>query len=379
MTSSTLLGRFAEFLKFRVDHIVDQWLRDVRADPKLPTSDSLPEPTLKDHIPKLIEWFIEAMRRSEEQPQVGLKLDADKHGAVRWEQGYSIKELVWELSKLRKVLMDYATEFTAEQGFASPEHRTLFQFIDCEICVLESRSVDAFVEEKEADLMESNNSRLRLIRTVSHELRNMLNSIGLVAEQLAEIGSGEVSSIHEVLERNVRHMTEVLDSLLNLSSVLTGQNPIKLETFSLKTLLHSLEGVYGPLARDKGLALSVSIDPRLDTVVNDEVKVRQIFENLVSNAIKYTAKGDVKIAAEPEDEAHWSATVTDTGRGIPKGDQGNIFGEFFRVAEDAKTAGSGIGLSIVSNLVRALGGKIEVISQEGVGSSFRVVLPYKKE
>ena len=377
MISPNLLGDFADFLKVRVDSVVEKWLRDVRADPKLPTSDSLTEAKLKDHIPKLIEWFIDAIRRSQEQPKEGLKHDADKHGVERWEQGYSIKELIRELSKLRMVLVDEALEFATKRECVPPEYHALLQFIDSQICVLECRSVDAYVEEKEADLKESNNSRLRLIRTVSHELRNMLNSMGLVSEQLAEIGTGETRQIQPVLERNVRHMSEVLDSLLDLSVVLSGHKTPKAESFSLKDLLRSLENVYGPLARDKGLQFSVSIGRSLDTVISDEVKIRQILENLISNAIKYTTAGEVRVVLELQDASHWTMTVADTGRGIPKQDTEKIFGEFFRVAEPAMTDGAGLGLAIVSSLVEALHGKIEVASQEGAGSTFKVVFPYR--
>jgi hypothetical protein len=158
--------------------------------------------------------------------------------------------------------------------------------------------------------------------------------------------------------------------------VLSGHKPTKFESFSLKVLLHSLESVYGPLARAKGLLLYIAIDPRMDFVVSDEVKVRQILENLISNAIKYTEAGQVRVTIEPQNKSHWSMSVSDTGRGIPEADRNHIFGEFFRVAELAQTAGSGLGLAIVSSLVQTLHGKIDVVSKEGEGSTFKVVFPF---
>jgi signal transduction histidine kinase len=173
-------------------------------------------------------------------------------------------------------------------------------------------------------------------------------------------------------------MSEVLDSLLDLSVVLAAGKALKAEALSLKHLLASVEDVYGSLAREKGLRFSVTIDTALDEVSGDELKIRQILENLISNAIKYTPGGEVKVQVSLLDQSHWSITVSDTGRGIPAEDKQRIFSEFFRVAEPSRTAGAGLGLAIVSSLVEALNGKIDVDSQEGKGSAFTVVLPYKR-
>ncbi|RYD30630.1 MAG: sensor histidine kinase [Verrucomicrobiaceae bacterium] len=370
-----LRSGFGDYLSRRKGEILEQWLISVQSDPNLRIADTLTEPLLKDHIPDLLEAFADFLRSGDPATRDDTRQTASLHGAQRWGQGYSIKELMLEIYRLRKVMFQEVVNFAAGQPGELSVLSAACGFVDAFLNDLECRSVERFAEESESGLRKSNAARLGLIRTVSHELRNMLNSVGFAIMRLEGAEPEEMESVRGILERNSTHMKEVLDDLLDLSMVLSRQTSVKLAAFEPSVLLNLVDLGYRHLAETKGLRFGASIKPSLDSIFSDELKIRQITENLVSNAIKYTPAGEVHVSFEDLGPEWWAIVVQDTGVGIAKEDREHIFSEFYQVKSESPLRGSGLGLAIVTGLVDLLNGSIHLESELNNGSVFKVLLP----
>lgn len=370
-----LRSQLGAFLAERTGDIVRSWVDEVKKDPRLTTADRLSDHLLEDHIPLLLEDFIQVLRSGDEETGIGAKWNAVKHGAERWGQGYSYKELVWEIYRLRRVLFDNVREFAR----GKPNELDVFSLAcssaDSFLNELECRSVEKYAEESETTVRLSNEARLRLIRTVSHELRNLLNSVGLASALLSSDDPESIEFMRGNLDRNCGHMKQVLDDLLDLSLIFSRQNVAKPAWFDPRSLLKLLEAAHRPVAEANGVIFRSSIIGELGTIYTDELRVRQIAENLVSNAIKYTPTGEVHLRFEGVSTNDWAIVVEDTGLGISEADRQHIFSEYYQVASASPLRGSGLGLSIVSGLVDLLKGSISLESEPNRGSVFRVVLP----
>lgn len=373
--SAQLRSQLGDFFAERTEDILRSWVDEVKKDPRLTTADSLSQPLLEDHVPTLLQDFVEVLRSGEREVEPDAQQNAVKHGAERWGQGYSYKELVWEIYRLRRVLFANVMEFARGR----PDELHVFSVacasVDAFLNELECRSVEKYAEENEAALRLSNEARLRLIRTVSHELRNMLNSVSLASALLSSDDHESIEFMRGNLDRNCGHMREVLDDLLNLSLIVSGQNVAKPTWFEPSPLLKLLEAAHRPFALVKGLKFTATIEGELGPIYSDELRVRQIVENLVSNAIKYTPEGEVHLRFEAVRAHLWAIVVQDTGLGIAEEDRQHIFSEYYQVASASPLRGSGLGLSIVTGLVELLKGSISLESEPSRGSVFRVLLP----
>jgi hypothetical protein len=167
---------------------------------------------------------------------------------------------------------------------------------------------------------------------------------------------------------------------LDISKIEAGQLKVSLEQFSLKDLIDHTVQSSRPALEQKGLNISVSLPPDVDTLVSDRRRVEQVLLNLLSNAIKFTDKGEVRVECSRIDE-YVRICVTDTGIGIKEEDTAKLFNAFQQVDSGTtrKFEGTGLGLYICKRLLALLGGKIWVTSKWGVGSSFYFTLPLEKK
>ena len=153
---------------------------------------------------------------------------------------------------------------------------------------------------------------------------------------------------------------------------------LSVKRFALGELIDGVWGIMDVLAQEKGLALDIQIAEDMPVMISgDEQRLYQVLINLISNAIKFTKEGTVRVSAYLSDAEHWALEVSDTGAGIPEEARGRIF-EPFELAEDPVTrkhAGAGLGLSIVKRSVELMGGKVTLVSEIGCGSTFTVALP----
>jgi hypothetical protein len=174
----------------------------------------------------------------------------------------------------------------------------------------------------------------------------------------------------------------VINDALEISRYDAGQMKLHPEPTKVHELIRNVYEMLQPLADNKNLQIVIDCNQVPEQVVTDPLRLQQIVINLVSNAIRYTESGTVKIKCETLGIDKWTIVVYDTGIGIEPEDQAQIFEPYFRIASGTKSFlpdSTGLGLAIVSRLVRLLQGEISLASQMGVGSTFTVTLPLKVE
>ncbi len=226
----------------------------------------------------------------------------------------------------------------------------------------------------------------RFMANMSHEIRTPMNALigftNLLERTELDEKQGEfVSTIKKAGE----NLMILINDLLDFSKIEAGMLRIEATTFELNGLVQSIETLFKPKANEKRLNFDVQTSPRIpQNVIGDPTRVTQIVVNLLSNAFKFTERGYVALTTELFDDntdfATVRITVKDTGIGIEKRELPRVF-ERFQQAQDDTTrlyGGSGLGLAIVKNLAEAMGGFVEVDSKVGFGSTFSVVLPFKK-
>lgn len=233
------------------------------------------------------------------------------------------------------------------------------------------------------ELEQSNRYKSQFLANVSHELRTPLNSILLLSKMLSAEGSGLSPAQRrqaQVIYEAGRDLRDMIDNILDISRIEAGQLALNLEPVELCPLLEDLIELFSPQLADKPVELILRLDPGLPEVIDtDRDKLRQIIKNFLSNAIKFTERGEVRleVGLRPGTPRSLVFSVIDTGIGIPRDQQELIF-EAFRQADGStrrRYGGTGLGLAISRELAQRLGGVIEVESTPGVGSRFSLVLP----
>ena len=240
----------------------------------------------------------------------------------------------------------------------------------------------AELDERADHLRRADELKSRFLSHMSHEFRTPLNSILALSRLLLSRSDGELAAEQETQVQFIRkaaeNLTELVDDLLDLAKVEAGKTVVTPSEFTAGSLFGALRGMLRPLLVGDAVALVFEdpLDvPPLDT---DEGKVSQILRNFISNAIKFTEHGEVRIAATADPMADTvTFSVRDTGIGIAKSDQELIFQEFSQVAHrlQRRVKGTGLGLPLAKKLAELLGGRITVESTPGEGSTFAVTLP----
>ena len=238
----------------------------------------------------------------------------------------------------------------------------------------------AALEEKVEELDKANQLKSEFLATVSHELRTPLNVIIGYAEMLADSGdlTEEQAEMVAAIRRYSTLQLDLITNVLDFSRLSSGRISCHLERFALAPLLSEIQALYAARLANPQLALAVAADPGLPVLETDRVKLQEVLHNLVDNAIKFTDAGTVAVAARPADDPAWlTLEVRDTGAGIPPEDLEHVFEPFHQsgASSTRRTGGVGLGLSIVKQLVTALGGTVSVSSRVGEGSTFRVDIP----
>jgi signal transduction histidine kinase len=233
-----------------------------------------------------------------------------------------------------------------------------------------------FTREAEVSRMKS-----FFLSIASHDLRSPLGAILGLTELVREgvyTSSEEQREIIDRIYSNTQYMLSLANSLLGRAQIEAGILQLRLAPFPLADLIENVIKAMAIQAQDKGIELTTRIAENLPgTIVSDQEKVSQVLFNLVGNGIKFTDAGSVQVCAHLHGDEHWALVVSDTGRGIAEDAQAVVF-EPFRRGEGA-SAGVGLGLSIVKQLVELMGGEIQLQSQLGEGSTFTIVLPMAPE
>ena len=226
------------------------------------------------------------------------------------------------------------------------------------------------VEKNEALI----NSRKKAVHTITHELRTPLTAI---IGYTALMEKGNDADKKEQYVRNIRQssdrMREMLNTLLSFFRLGNGKEQPNFSPCRISAITHILETEFMPIAMNKGLALIIT--NQTDTIVlTDKERILQIGNNLLSNAIKFTENGGVSLTTD-YDNGVLKLIVEDTGTGMTEEEQQRVFGAFERLSNAAAKDGFGLGLSIVQRIVSMLGGTIQLESEKGRGSRFKVGIP----
>jgi PAS domain S-box-containing protein len=251
--------------------------------------------------------------------------------------------------------------------------------------VTERKRFEQALQEKNVELEGANLSKDRFLASMSHELRTPLNAIigftGTLLMKLPGPLNAEQEKQLRTVQTGARHLLALINDLLDLAKIEAGKVELSLAPVECVNVIEEVATSLRPQAEAKGLDLTVTVPQGL-TTHTDRRALSQIVINLANNAIKFTARGSVRIRAKRREEngnRTLEISVEDTGIGIRREDQAKLFAAFSQV--EAKTRqgveGTGLGLHVSQKLAEALGGQIELKSEYGRGSTFTLVLQEK--
>ena len=305
-----------------------------------------------------------------------IKFDQYSQPLKRW---YSILAYSPQESYFATIFIDITDKKLADEELTKyREH--LEELIDARTVKLQEQNLDLNTKQKE--LEEANRLKSEFLSNMSHELRTPLNSImslsHVLSIQTKDRLSSEENSYFEVVNRNSKKLLELVSEILDLSKIEAGKVDIVTGKISVGELLDTIKDSLTPLAEEKGITLNLKLPKKLPTVVTDEVKLHQVFTNVIGNAVKFTEKGSVDIISK-SDSKNVYVDIKDTGIGISEEELPHIFDEFRQVdgSSTRRYEGTGLGLAIAYKTIKLLGGTIRVISKLDNGSVFTITTPIK--
>jgi signal transduction histidine kinase/ActR/RegA family two-component response regulator len=236
------------------------------------------------------------------------------------------------------------------------------------------------LETKTAELEVVSQHKSEFLASMSHELRTPLNAVIGFSEVLLERMFGELNDRQDEYLRDIlssgRHLLNLLNDILDLSKVEAGRMELAPSTFSVSSAMEYGLSMVRERAAMHGLTLSLEVDPTVDVIDSDELRVKQVLLNLLSNAVKFTPDGGHVAVVARRDGDELAVTVTDDGDGIPADDRERIFESFQQGGRGTqREEGTGLGLTLCRRIVALLGGRMWLESEVGRGSTFGFTLP----
>lgn len=238
----------------------------------------------------------------------------------------------------------------------------------------------AELDERADYLRRASELKSSFLSNMSHEFRTPLNSMLALTRMLLDRMDGELSSEQDqqirFIQRSAKELAEMVDDLLDLAKVEAGRLEVKPRVFEVADLFGALRGMLKPLLAESSLNLVFEIFDEIPPMFTDEQKVSQILRNFISNAIKFTPRGEVRVSARKVG-SFIEFAVADTGIGISESDQRVIFEEFAQIdsSMQKRVKGTGLGLPLSRKLGELLGGSVGVNSTVGTGSTFSLAVP----
>ena len=242
------------------------------------------------------------------------------------------------------------------------------------------------LEKSNQQISELLTSRQKLMLTISHDIKAPISSILGFIELLRDGINSSLSKEKRIdylqnMSSSANHVMQLVTTLLDFTKLQEGKWEFKNSNFNLHLLVNDITSSFSPIAQQKGLSYYIVNKLPVDKIyLGDPYVLRQIVSNLISNAIKYTNRGEIRITVKETKEVFYFS-ISDTGIGIDLKEQESIFNEFKQVAQEHefenKIGGSGLGLAITKRLVNELDGNIYLTSKKGVGSEFTIEIPLK--
>jgi signal transduction histidine kinase len=236
------------------------------------------------------------------------------------------------------------------------------------------------LENFNQELQRTNQVKNQFLANTSHEIRTPLSSILGFTHLLLAQGFDPSRDRHQeylnIIQSSGKHLLALINDILDLSKIEANQMEVQLETVDLPALCRTVFALVKEKAANKGLQIKLELDTDVTTLTADSLRLKQMLLNLIFNALKFTEKGTVGLQVKQQDEfVHF--VVWDTGTGIPKEHQGELFQPYSQIANAlvGRDEGTGLGLSVTRRLAELHGGYVEVESEVDKGSRFTIALP----
>ena len=239
----------------------------------------------------------------------------------------------------------------------------------------------AELDDRAESLRKASEYKSRFLSDMTHELRTPLNAVISLSRLLLDRVDGDLTPEQETqvtfIHRSAASLGEMVNDLLDLARIEAGKTDVQAGQFAVSDVLAALRGMFRPLSTDSRVSLQIDDALGLTMMHSDERKLTQILRNLISNALKFTTEGSVRVTAESGMGRTAVFAVADTGIGIAPEDQTRVFEDFVQIDSGVqrRVRGTGLGLPLARKLTQMLGGTITLRSTIGVGSTFVVTLP----
>jgi len=413
------------FLRQSREQILASWRQLVEQDPELTTAQASTRAQFTDSIPKVLDAFEEALSADDALGETRADLEqregASEHGLHRWQQGYDLRETMREWAHLHQCILvqleGYAERVPdLEPGVMRRARQVLVRLCGEGAC--ESASRYARLQQAEAagrirDLVSAvqqldalAKERASLLREAAHDLRGSVGVITNATAVLARATSEETRvDFFRILDKALEATHALLNDLIDLTRLEAGQDSLEITEFDVSALLRKVGDALWPEAAARNLFFKVNGPDGL-RAQSDALKLQRIVQNLVLNALRATDSGGVQLswcAPSQSDPHHWLLVVEDTGPGL-RGQHATPLTRALREATDqgrdsqerpaqlsapeastrnpvapgkAQEPGEGIGLSIVKRLCELLGARIELQTEAGRGTRFRLTFPLR--
>ncbi len=385
---------FGQLLAKQKSSIIDVWMAQVREDSRIESTQELTYEAVLDSLPGLLDAIAHLLSNPELEDIRSAIDKANVHGELRAKQGYNAGEIVREYSVLRNIIFDVLEEklIASDSLLTLRTTRLIDGALDKVIAFCLERYTDERLREVNwlyDEMMASNQELDRLVRNeqkniayLAHELKSPLSCIigysDLFLRQQSTTNQPNLEFIEQVLS-NGRRLLTMINETLEISHCRAMQVAIKLESVEICAMIEEVTTVLNTLAQQKRLSIEVECSADIGQITTDQTRLRQVLTNLISNAVRYTEHGTIKVKARrvPDEVADVvEVAVTDTGLGIEIDEQERIFEPYYQGDAGQKSESStGLGLAIARQMVSLLQGSIHLSSEPNVGSTFTIVLP----
>lgn len=337
--------------------LLKAWHDAVNSDLELTTASTLPRTQFYDHIPDVLDAFARKLHIKKESAtsEAELKEDAAAHGLHRWQQGYHLREVTREWSRLQMCLANELQSYEAAHPELAPGTMSIAWRALSELCaegVSESTAQYSELQQMEAaghvrdlegaleQVHELERERAELWRQAAHDLHG---NLGVAANATAGLTrEGVPEQVREkflvLLKKNMSALHTMLDDVMNLARLQAGQEALQVQRFDAAALLKELCESLHAIAAERGLYLNTQ-GPETLSVEGDAVKLRRIVQNLLLNALKYTRQGGVTLSwgdSRKNDTERWMLTVQDTGPGLRAGPGAPLAGALQDATDEAR-------------------------------------------
>jgi two-component system phosphate regulon sensor histidine kinase PhoR len=365
------LRKLADLLHRNRRELLATWRQEVR---RLPAARSLDVPTLNDHIPDVLEELAHALTSGGTQSVMELQLENSPkvHGTERFRAGFDIVEVVAEYNIIQELVQTFAEQNGVDCG--GDVSRIMNRVFDRAIAA----AVDTFARQKTLEIQQRREEHLAFIM---HDLKTPLAAMQtarmLLQRSLPDsVQSGAVANMLELIDRNAARLEALLkvatQEQYNIAVSTSQEMRVERRELDLWILVEGLLRDLKPLAENSPVRIVNSVPTDL-TIFADGMLLGQVFQNLLSNALRYTTQGQIVIGAQSIDDGQTvRCWVSDTGAGIEPERLGRVFDKLETDAD--RQGGLGLGLAIVKQAVEAHGGQVFVESELGTGSTFTFII-----